>query len=140
MPVTWDVSRPKEFWEHFLSDTHLELPIEIISMNELKALKPTKFWFKNNCVCYKDGNGYFYYINKLDLPNKKKRDEFEKFKSNDAAVLASMMLRGLSKHTQWYPSESAFLLEYKKFQADTPAALGSTSYRPLQAFSVTNQA
>jgi hypothetical protein len=81
-------------------------------MKELKALKTTKFWFKNNKAYYKDTHGYFYVIDK----------------GNDNAVLACVELSGRSKHTGWYASESEFLDEYKKFQTDNSASHGSISY------------
>ena len=95
LPVTWEMSTPQEFCERFLADAPLELPIEAISLRELKSLKPTRFWFKNNRAYYRDTHGYFYFVDKRDLPNKKSREEYSKFKGNSDAVLACMMLRGL---------------------------------------------
>jgi len=128
MPVIWEVSTPQEFCKRFLDDAPVDLPIEVISMRELKSLKPIKFWFKNFRAYYRDANGYFYFAHKRDLPGKKAREEYIKFKGNDNAVLACMLLRGQPEHKRWYSSESEFLDEYRKFQANTPASHGSTSY------------
>ena len=128
LPITWEISNPKEFWERFMDDTHVDLPITIISFNELKSLKPTKFWFKNKRAYYKDKHGYFYYIDKYDLPNKKSREEFEVFKGNEDAVLASVNLAGRPIHIRWYSSEREFLDKYNRFCAETPASHGTASY------------
>jgi len=131
-PIMWDMGTPKGFCERFLNQNHMELPIEVISIKKLKTLKPVKFWFKNNAAYYRCQHGYFYYIDKKDLPNKKSLEEYEKFKGNEDAVWARVEMRGLAKYTKWFSSESELLDEYKAFRESTPSSLGSTSYNIIK--------
>ena len=134
IPITWGVSNPKEFWEQYINCSNpIELPIEAISLNELKALKPTRFWFRNLRAFYRDDNGYFYYIHKTNLPNKKSREEYEKFKGNKNAVFVRYGSNFvMDNSTKWFTSEEEFKEEYRQFVQDTPAYYGNPHYEIKQ--------
>ena len=129
-PITWDVGNPKDFCLRFLDDDeHTNLPIEIISLNDLKKLKPLKFWFRNLKAYYKDDNGYFYLIHKYDLPNTKSREEYERFKDNKDALLVSIGKAGMIEHTKWFESEGHFQDEYEQYKQSIPASHGTPFYK-----------
>lgn len=128
LPVTWEMISPAEFYNRFLDKNHTDLPISAISIKELKALKVDKFWFKEQKAYYRDEDGYFYFVNKYDLPSKKSKEEFLKFAGNKEAVLARVNVAGVPKHTQWYSSMGEFLHSYKDLKSETSPALGSVSY------------
>jgi hypothetical protein len=128
VPVTWEMGRPEEFYNRFLADAgHVRLPVEVISLKELKKLKPIKFWFKNNRAFYKDPNGYFYFISKWDLPTKEKRTEYEMFKNNENALFVTYG-NALDRYTKWFASEGEFHDEFNRYKASVPPACGTPYY------------
>ena len=128
-PITWDIGSPKDFCLRFLDDEHTSLPIEIISLNDLKKLKPLKFWFRNLKAYYKDDNGYFYLIHKYDLPNKKACEEYKRFKDNKNALLVGIGKGSVIEHIEWFDSEEHFQDKYEQYKLTIPASHSTPFYR-----------
>jgi len=129
MSIMWTWSTPKEFYEQFLKERgHVELPIEVISLRELKKLNPVKFHNKNGKALYRDCYGYFYIVNKHDLPNKKKCAEYAQFKGNPNAVFARIDSSYKVTSAKWFDSIYDLLQEFEQYKKDTPASFGTPFY------------
>lgn len=87
-PITWTWGNPKQFYEDFLMDCNIEKTSIRLSDKDLKKIKPKviKFYNKNNNVYWIDDIGYIYIAEKHDLPNKKSKEEWDKFHDNPNAV------------------------------------------------------
>lgn len=129
VPITWTISTPEEFYTQFLADSyHVELPIEFVSLREIKALKAVKFYNKNSKVFYKDSNGYFYFGDKTCFPNKKDRDEFQKFNGSTEAVRAKLYENDYHYKTKWFLSEAELIQEFDKMIQKAPASYPQPFY------------
>ncbi|MGL6174867.1 MAG: hypothetical protein ACRC1P_09720 [Cellulosilyticaceae bacterium] len=132
-PITFTWSTPKEFYELFLEEPGKSKDFIRLSNRELKKIKPTKFYNKNNRAFWFDKNGYFYYADKSALPGKKDKEEYEKFKDNPKAVFVKWDVP--LKHSWkigWFESFDVFMDEFKKVQEETPVSFATPRYDILR--------
>ena len=129
VPIMWTSSTPEEFYKQFLTeDDNAELPVEFISLRELKKLKPVKFSNKDGKAYYKDSNGYFYFVYKDCLPNKRDREEYERFNGCKEAVEAKLYKNDYRHEVKWFLSEDALIQEYEDMKRNTPASYPQPFY------------
>lgn len=113
-PIGWEWISVEDFYNMFIQlENKIELSCDkTISHKEFKKIKATKFYNKNNRQFFFDDNGYFYYINKKDLPTKRKKDEYKLYKNNKDAVKMHYQYGGFEKNikVKWFSSIEEFKL------------------------------
>lgn len=123
-PSLWTLSTPKEFIELFLKP-YVHKDEGFISLNELKKIKPTKFWNKNNQAFWYDSDGYFYHADKTSLPNKKSIALYNKISPHkDMAILARHTIKDDvygNTTVSWFVSEAEMLECFKEIENSVPA-------------------
>lgn len=133
-PIMWTMSNPTDFCYMFDNDDIVSLPQGIVvTPKEIKKLKATKFYNKNNYIYWFDKNGYFYAVEKYHMPNKYNKAEYEMFKGNENAVLVWHDIRTAQKTsgniiTKWYENEQAFNEYYSEAIKETPSYCQSPRY------------
>lgn len=127
-PIMWNMSTPQEFYERFLCEEHIELPIEVISFKEIKQLKAKKFWNKNNKAYWYDSNGYFYCADKCDLPNKNKKDDWAKFGGNKEAIFVGYGTEIALRKYEWFESKAVFDAFWNEHIKEHNPAYGTLQY------------
>lgn len=128
-PIGFIMCEPKEFYEMFLNDKHIKLPIDVVSLNDMKKLKAKRFYNKENMAMWFDNNGYFYYADKHDLPSKKTKEEYEKFKNNPNAVYVRYGTEvAFMSNLEWYSSKEEFLDKFHQEELNHPTYLSKLYY------------
>lgn len=132
-PVLWSLSSVKDFYDTFISELNdpEPLPVEFVSMKDIKKSKAVKIINKKNISVWTDKDGYIYYSDKLSLPNKKNKEEYERFHDNSNAVLAKMIFYS-DTTTRWYDNESELLRIFNEKKKDYPASYATPRYEILK--------
>ena len=132
-PVLWSLSSVKDFYDTFIgeeNDTE-PLPVGFVSMKDIKKSKAVKIINKKNISVWADKDGYIYYSDKFSLPNKKNKEEYDRFHDNTDAVLAKMIFYS-DTTTRWYDNESELLRVFNEKKKDYPAAYATPRYEILK--------
>jgi len=128
-PIFWTSSTPEEFYNQFVhTEPYTILPVEVLSLNELKKVDPTRFYNREGRVFYRDRYGYFYFAHKQRLPNKKDHEEYARQKNNPLAIKVSYGTSVKEAQTAWFSSEEEFIAVYDLFVQDTPPTFGTPYY------------
>lgn len=132
-PVLWNISSVKDFYNTFMGEENYPepLPVEFVSMKYIKKSKAVKIINKKNISVWADKDGYIYYSDKFSLPNKKNKEEYERFHDNADAVLAKMIFYS-DTTTRWYDNESELLKVFNEKKKDYPAAYATPRYEILK--------
>ena len=132
-PVLWNLSSVKDFYDTFISEVNdtEPLPVEFVSMKYIKKSKAVKIINKKNIAVWVDKDGYIYYSDKFSLPNKKKKEEYDRFHDNADAVLAKMIFYS-DTTTRWYDNESELLRVFNEKKKDYPATYATPRYEILK--------
>lgn len=132
-PVLWSLSSVKDFYDTFINepDKSEQLPVEFVSMKHIKKIRATKICNKNNVVIWFDNDGYFYHADKIFLPNKKWKEEYDRFHDNANAVLARLSFYS-DETTRWYDSEEEMLKVFNEKKKDYPTAYATPKYEIRQ--------
>ena len=132
-PVLWNISSVKDFYNTFMGEENYPepLPVEFVSMKYIKKSKAVKIINKKNISVWADKDGYIYYSDKFSLPNKKNKEEYERFHDNSDAVLAKMIFYS-DATTRWYDNESELLKVFNEKKKDYPAAYATPRYEILK--------
>ena len=132
-PVLWSLSSVKDFYDRFISEVNdtESLPVEFLSMKYIKKSKAVKIINKKNIAVWADKDGYIYYSDKFSLPNKRDKEEYERFHDNSDAVLAKMIFYS-DITTRWYDNESELLKIFNEKKKDYPAAYATPRYEILK--------
>ena len=132
-PVLWSLSSIKDFYDTFIgeeNDTE-PLPVGFVSMKDIKKSKAVKIINKKNISVWADKDGYIYYSDKFSLPNKKNKEEYDRFHDNTDAVLAKMIFYS-DTTTRWYDNESELLRVFNEKKKDYPTAYATPRYEILK--------
>lgn len=132
-PISWSMLSIKDFYDIFIDDPDKseQLSVEFVSMKHIKKIKATKICNKNNVVIWFDNDGYFYHADKFFLPNKKRKEEYDRFHDNADAVLARLSFYS-DKTTRWYDSEEDMLKVFNDKKKDYPAWAETPRYEILK--------
>lgn len=132
-PISWSMLSVKDFYDTFINepDKSEQLPVEFVSMKHIKKIKATKICNKNNVVIWFDNDGYFYHTYKSFLPNKKWKEEYDRFHDNADAVLARLSFYS-DETTRWYDSEEEMLKVFNEKKKDYPTAYATPKYEIKQ--------
>ena len=132
-PILWNISSVKDFYDTFISEVNdtEPLPVEFVSMKYIKKSKAVKIINKKNISVWTDKDGYVYYSDKFSLPNKKNKEEYERFHDNSDAVLAKMIFY-LDTTTRWYDNESELLRVFNEKKKDYPTSYATPQYEILK--------
>lgn len=132
-PVLWSLSSIKDFYNTFIGEENdIEpLPVEFVSMKDIKKSKAVKIINKKNISVWADKDGYIYYSDKFSLPNKRNKEEYERFHDNADAVLGKMIFYS-DITTRWYDNESELLRVFNEKKKDYPAAYATPRYEILK--------
>lgn len=132
-PILWNISSIKDFYDTFISELNdtEPLPVEFVSMKYIKKSKAVRIINKKNITVWVDKDGYIYYSDKFSLPNKKKKEEYERFHDNADAVLGKMIFYS-DITTRWYDNESELLRVFNEKKKDYPAAYATPRYEILK--------
>lgn len=132
-PISWSMLSVKDFYDTFIDepDKSERLPVEFVSMKHIKKIKATKICNKNNVVIWFDNDGYFYHADKFFLPNKKRKEEYDRFHDNSDVVLARLSFYS-DKTTRWYDSEEDMLKVFNDKKKDYPAWAETPRYEILK--------
>ena len=132
-PVLWNISSVKDFYNTFMGEENYPepLPVEFVSMKYIKKSKAVKIINKKNISVWADKDGYIYYSDKFSLPNKKNKEEYERFHDNADAVLGKMIFYS-DITTRWYDNESELLRVFNEKKKDYPAAYATPRYEILK--------
>lgn len=136
-PITWIVSNPEKFCGLFDKDVPKLPQGYAVTPKEIKKMKVRKFYNKNNEVLWIDDLGYIYSADKIDLPNKHNKAEWEKFHDSENAVLVRYTFATSSNsygnpETEWFESEEAFLQFCASKKPNIPAVHLKSSYEILK--------
>lgn len=136
-PITWIVSNPEKFCGLFDKDVPKLPQGYAVTPKEIKKMKVRKFYSKNNEVFWIDDLGYIYSADKIDLPNKHNKAEWEKFHDNENAVLVRYTFATSSNsygnpETEWFESEEAFLQFCASENPNIPVVHLKSSYEILK--------
>lgn len=127
------MSNPKTFYDDFIADEHIDMPIEIISQNEIKKPKAKKFWDKNNMTFWHDDNGYFYYADKTDLKqSKQSKQEYEQFHDCKDAIMVGYGAEPAFMTYGWFANEDEFHTFWKEHLANHNPAFGTQHYEIIK--------
>lgn len=105
----------------------------VVTPKEIKKMKAKKFYNKGGETLWVDSLGYIYSAEKIVLPNKYNKAEWERFHDNPNAVLVEYTLAtpsniyGNSK-IKWFDSIDAFLQFYQAEKAKVPSYVTSPRY------------
>ena len=132
-PVLWSLSSVKDFYDTFIGEENdpEPLPVEFVSMKYIKKSKAVRIINKKNIAVWADKDGYIYYSDKFSLPNKKNKEEYERFHDNADAVLGKMIFYS-DTTTRWYDNESELLKVFNEKKKDYPAAYATPQYEILK--------
>lgn len=118
-PISFALSNPKDFCELFDKEV-IELPQGfVVTPKEIKKMKAKRFYNKGDEALWVDSLGYIYSADKVVLPNKYNKAEWERFHDNSNAVQVEYVLAtpsniyGNSK-TEWFESKESFLQFYRE--------------------------
>lgn len=100
-------------------------------------MKAKKFYNKDGEILWIDDLGYVYCADKLDMPNKHNKEEWEKFHNNEKSILVKYVLAtpsnpyGNSK-IEWFESKESFLQFYNSEKQNVLTYAVSPSYEILR--------
>lgn len=130
-PITFTASNPKDFYFDYFSDKEIKtaLPDGYISAKELKKTKAKLISRKCGEKVWIDSDGYFYSCDNYSYPNKKNKEEYQKFHDNPDAVLVKYWSGIHSDVTiQWFSNLNEFLELFEKIKAETPSSFATPKY------------
>lgn len=132
-PVLWSTSSVKDFYNTFMDEENDSepLPVHFVSMKYIKKSKAVKIINKKNIAVWVDKDGYIYYSDKFSLPNKRDKEEYERFHDNPDAVLGKMIFYS-DTTTRWYDNESEFLRIFNEKKKDYLASYAAPRYEILK--------
>ena len=132
-PISWSMLSVKDFYDTFIDepDKSEQLSVEFVSMKYIKKIKATKICNKNNVVIWFDNDGYFYHAYKSFLPNKKWKEEYDRFHDNSDAVLVRLNFYR-DKTIRWYDSEEEMLKVFNEKKKDYSTAYATPRYEILK--------
>lgn len=131
-PVGWTVSNPKEFEELFLKEKPSRSDELFVSQKEIKKRKAQKFYNKNNKIYWRDNEGFFYKANKYDLPDKKAKEEYERFKGNQEAVFVWYGTEPAFGKREWFDGMDSFMDFFEEKKQNNPHYLADLHYNVLK--------
>ena len=131
-PITWTMTSAEQFCSkfHIGDDIVKQEQGFVVTPKEIKKIKPVKFYNKDGVTYWRDVYGYFYIANKIDLPNKRNKEEWQRFHDNPDAVYVeySYGIYGY-KHYNWFDSEDVFMEYWKNVcLPDTPSSSATPRY------------
>ncbi|MBQ2177180.1 MAG: hypothetical protein II453_19705 [Alphaproteobacteria bacterium] len=132
-PISWALSNPKEFCEWFGRPT-VELPQGfVVTPKEIRKMKAKRFYNKEGEILWVDDLGYIYSAEKVAMPNKINKAEWEKFHDNPNAVLVSYVLATPDNiygkaEIKWFENKEAFLQFYQSEKAKVLPYAASPRY------------
>lgn len=130
-PITFTCTNPTDFYLDYFSNKESKdvLPDKFISPKELKKTKAKLISRKCGEKVLIDGDGYFYSCDNYSYPNKKNKEEYQKFHDNPDAVLVKYWSGIHSDVTiQWFSNLNEFLELFEKIKAETPSSFATPKY------------
>lgn len=102
------------------------------SPKDIKKIKATKFYNRNNRCYWIDNNGFFYKADKTDLPSKESKDEFKMFGGNKEAVYVCWGTEVAFLKRKWFNSIEEFLEFFESEKQKQPRCYGTLYYKVLK--------
>lgn len=130
----WTYTTPEKFYKKIMQpkENIIGKPVDIISITELRKLRPQRFYYKNNKGYWRDSDGYFYIVDKSDLPTRKKIEEYDRFKYNSEAVLAKFGGGSGIGSTKWFNSLKQALIAYSEYAKAVPSSYQSPFFKVVK--------
>ena len=131
--IGWTLYYPQDIYNRYFYSVPKKEVGYVVTPKEVKKNKYKKWYNKDGEYGWIDSDGYFYFADKLDMPNKKKKIVYDEFKDNDNAVLIKYKCATPTDYcptelTRWFNSQEEFNIWWKQMVYKCPPFCESPYY------------